>query len=418
MKKYLFAVLTLFYAFNLFAQNNQADEAQLIRIADGFIEANVRCFVDNKTGEVFSSVKDLEPNRDLRINSMHSRFVYQTGVENIAMIQLGELLSEQKYTDYALKNIEFVYANKDYFKNSITKENHWIHPFSRFYVINYLDDCGAMAAGLADVYQATKNKDYLGYIYKAADFISNKQFRLNDGTLVRDNPVKYSLWADDLYMSVPLLARVGAITGDQKYFDDAVKQVINFDKYLWDEQTNLYFHGWLSDEEEPTVAHWGRANGWVMAAKVELLKYLPEDYPKRNEIIKLLLKQIHGIARYQAQSGLWHNILDKTDSFEEVSCTAMFTYGIAYAVNEGILPERYISVAKLGWNGIINNVDQDYESKEVRNICVGTGISTNLSYYYSRPVRSNDTGAGAIISAGVEIVKYNRTHKWNSFSDN
>jgi rhamnogalacturonyl hydrolase YesR len=410
MKKLLVVIMLLVNSIAGFSQEVDNDVAQLKRIADGFIENNVRCFIDNETGETFNSVKGLKPGRDLRINSPHSQFVYTVGVTNIAMIELGKLLNEKKYTDYAIKNIEFLYDNAAYFKESLTKDNHWNHPFSRLYVINYLDDCGAMAAGLADVYQIKKREVYLEYLNKATDFISNEQFRLEDGTLVRDDPVKYSLWADDLYMSVPLLARMGVITGNPRYFDDAIRQVINFDKYLWDEQIRLYFHGWLSDEKEPTVAHWGRANGWVMAAKIELLKLLPKDHPQREEILKLLKKQIRGVARYQSQSGLWHNLLDKTDSFEEVSATAMFTYGIAYAVNEGILPKRYISVAKMGWKAIVDNTNQDYQSKAIRNICIGTGIRANMNYYYTRPVRSNDTGVGAVISAGVEIVRFNKNN--------
>ena len=37
-----------------------------------------------------------------------------------------------------------------------------------------------------------------------------------------------TLWADDLYMSVPYLARMGKLTGDNKYFDFAIQQVEKF----------------------------------------------------------------------------------------------------------------------------------------------------------------------------------------------
>lgn len=66
-----------------------------------------------------------------------------------------------------------------------------------------------------------------------------------------------TLWADDLYMSVPFLAGMGRMTGERKYFDDAVKQALNFNNYLYN---------------------------------------LPATHPKRNELIKLLARQITGIA--------------------------------------------------------------------------------------------------------------------------
>lgn len=64
---------------------------------------------------------------------------------------------------------------------------------------------------------------------------------------------------------------MGNLTGDQKYFDFAAKQVIQFTKYLYDEKTRLYFHCYYDDIKEQGVAHWGRANGWSIVAQANLL---------------------------------------------------------------------------------------------------------------------------------------------------
>ncbi len=411
MKNSLLVLFALLLAVNGFSQEKLSDEANLRRIADGILEDNIRGFIDNETGDVFSDLSEIEPHRDLELLSSYSGSDYPAGVINIAMMDLGELIGEQKYIDYTSKNVEFMFANVSHFKTILTKHNHWRLPFASLIVINYLDDCGAMGASIIDAYQLNNNKVYMDYIVRSADFISTKQFRLEDGTLVRNKPVEFSLWADDLYMSVPFLARMGMLSGDEKYFDDAAKQIIQFSDYLWDEHTGLYFHSWHSDEDANGVAHWGRANGWVMMAQVELLKLLPEDHPRREELVELFKRQIRGVARYQGESGLWHQLIDRVDSYEETSCTAMFTYGIAYAVNEGILPERYITVAKKGWDGILSKTDTDYQSSAVQDICVGTGIESDLNHYYTRPKRANDVGFGAVISAGVEIIRYERSNK-------
>ena len=39
-----------------------------------------------------------------------------------------------------------------------------------------------------------------------------------------------TMWADDLYMSVPFLVRYSQFTGDQKYLDDAANQFFGFKK--------------------------------------------------------------------------------------------------------------------------------------------------------------------------------------------
>ncbi len=395
----------------VFSQEELSDEENLRRIADGIIEENVRGFIDNKTGQIYYEVSEIPAGRDLSLISEYSASHYPEGVINIGMMDLGELLGEKKYTDYTTENIKFIFDNAGYFKDILNEENHWCLPFASIFVINYLDDCGAMGASIIDAYEQSKNEAYLPYIEKVADFISTKQYRLDDGTLVRNRPVEMSLWADDLYMSVPFLARMGALTGEGKYFADAIKQVKQFTQYLWDEQTRLYFHSWHSDEGENGVAHWGRANGWIMMAQVELLKYLPEDHPQREELLNIFRRQIRGVARYQSSTGLWHQLLDRVDSYEETSCTAMFTYGIAYAVNEGILPERYISIAQDGWKGILSKTDKDYRSSAVNGICIGTGIESDMKHYYTRPTRANEVGLGAVISAGVEILRYNKNQK-------
>ena len=80
-------------------------------------------------------------------------------------------------------------------------------------------------------------------------------------------------------MSVPFLVRMARTTGEQKYWDDAARQVINFRKYLLDPATGLYKHGWFSHTKEQSIAFWGRANGWVVWATAELLNWLPTTHP-------------------------------------------------------------------------------------------------------------------------------------------
>jgi unsaturated rhamnogalacturonyl hydrolase len=218
-----------------------------------------------------------------------------------------------------------------------------------------------------------------------------------------------TLWADDLFMSVPFLARMGKLTGDARYFDDAIKQVENFNKYLYDPMTGLYFHNYYSDVEMNGVGHWGRANGWLAVAQCQLLNNLPANHPKRPELIRFLLRQIVGYARYQDQSGLWHQLLDKPDSYQETSVTAMFTYAVAHAVNEGWINENYISIAKEGWRGLAGKITED---GQLQDVCIGTNMDAALKFYYTRPTALNDThGLGAFLLAGTEMIKAEKKAK-------
>ena len=66
-----------------------------------------------------------------------------------------------------------------------------------------------------------------------ADYVSHRQFRLADGTLARTEPQPDSIWADDMYMSVPFLAQMGKLTGDTRYYDDAARQVLQISGRLF-----------------------------------------------------------------------------------------------------------------------------------------------------------------------------------------
>jgi rhamnogalacturonyl hydrolase YesR len=151
------------------------------------------------------------------------------------------------------------------------------------------------------------------------------------------------------------------------------------------------------------TAHWGRANGWIMFAQVALLNNLPENYPGRQKLIHLLLRQIVGVSRYQDSSGLWHQLLDKPASFLETSCSAMFVYSIAKAVNEGWIPKTYLDVAKKGWQGLETKINA---KGEVENVCIGTNIHDDIAYYYTRPHPTEDPHVlGPVLLAGAELYK-------------
>lgn len=373
-------------------------------IADYILSNHEYGFVNWETGETYETTDELESVEKIDIKSPYAKWHYWNGVLNIAMLDLYEFTSNEKYKNYSLNNYEFAFDNVEFFESRYEDQSKWGYPFGQMIITEELDDVGAIGGGLIEVYQIDQQKRYRKYIEKAANHIMNDQYRLEDGTLARDFPEEMTLWADDLYMSVAFLSRMGDLTGEQKYFDDAVRQVKNFRKYLYNPNNGLYYHCWYSDNQKNGVAHWGRSNGWVMLAQVDLLNHLPKDHPGFNEVVTILEEQIIGASRHQSQSGLWHQLLDKKDSYLETSVSAMFTYCIGKAVNEGWIEDRYLSIAKRGWEGLVFKIQAD---GQVEDICIGTGISANILFYYNRPTKLNDIhGLGAVLLAGIEAMKF------------
>jgi unsaturated rhamnogalacturonyl hydrolase len=392
----------LLFSSSLLAQNAVNTEEVIRRVADHIIQTTSFKFVNSKTGEKFESTKGKDTTNSVRAESRYNKWQYVNGVLTVGMLRLSNVLNDPKYADYSRKNFNFIFDNLDYFKKMFDAGNNGVE-YRPVFRIGSLDDCGSMSAGLLDVYAFDKRKDYLDYLNRVGDYIINKQVKFPDGTLARNAPRQMTLWADDLYMSVPYLARMGKLTGDNKYFDFAVKQVENFNKYIYDPTTGLYFHTFYNDNNMNGVARWGRCNGWVALAQTELLNNLPVNHPKRAELIKMLERQIVGFSRYQDSSGMWHQLLDRPESYLESSVTAMFIYTVAKAVNEGWIPKRYLTIAYKGWNALSKKITPD---GQIPDICTGTSVEDDISYYFLRPAELNDThGLGAFLMAGAEIIR-------------
>lgn len=400
----LFIVVTVYFKQKLSAQAfNKSDSALLKKIADSILSKTTFDFELPGESTGINNLTDNNFNNAAIIRSPYNEWKYWNGVLNIAMLRLADRYNEIKYRNFAINNYEFAFDHLQLFKKNFTSKVRWTYPFMTLFNTTQLDDCGAEGAGLIEVNQLKPRKDFNEYLQTAASHILKRQLRFSDGTLARSRPVVNTLWADDLYMSIVFLSRMGKWTGQQKYFDDAILQVLNFTKYLYNDKKGLYYHCWFSDNKTNGVAHWSRCNGWVMMAQIELLDHLPKNNSIRNKLIKILQQQIIGVARYQDVSGLWHQLLDKNDSYLETSGTAMFVYSIAKAVNNGWLDKRYADVAKAGWKGIKTNIQED---GQVKNICMGTGIASNISYYYTRAAPLNDIhGLGPVLLAGTEVMK-------------
>jgi rhamnogalacturonyl hydrolase YesR len=267
-----------------------------------------------------------------------------------------------------------------------------------------LDDAGALCAAMIKAERSKEIFNLRPIIDNFIRYITTKEFRLKDGTLARNRPIANTLWLDDLFMSVPALAQMGKLTGDKKYFDDAVKQVTQFSGRMFDKDKGLYMHGWVQDMAVHPMFHWGRANGWAILAKVELLDVLPEDHPGRAAILEQLKAHCKGLASYQSGSGFWHQLLDRNDTYLETSATAIYTYCIAHAINKGwIDAAAYGPMAILGWNAVSTKVNAQ---GQVEGVCVGTGMGFDPAFYYYRPVNVYAAhGYGPVLLAGAEIIR-------------
>lgn len=275
--------------------------------------------------------------------------------------------------------------------------------FTSLYIPRSLDDCGAMCTSLIQARLANVGPDTTPIIKNWIKFIDTTVPRLPDGTISRHIPMPETIWADDMYMGAPALVFMGKLSGDKKYYDDAAKQITQMSARLFQPATGLFAHGFITTNPDTVVNYWGRANGWCALAMADVLDELPADHPARPEILKIYRAFMKSLAARQSDTGLWHQLLDRDDSYLETSASAMFVYALAHGINQGWISPALGTQALIGWKAVTTRVNAQ---GQVEGTCTGSNFDLSPMYYYARPVSVDALhGYGPVLLAGSEVLK-------------
>lgn len=167
----------------------------------------------------------------------------------------------------------------------------------------------------------------------------------------------YWSWVDASFMAMNTWARMGAATGDAKYF---TKQWANFQAAMllpadgkrtfgfWNTTDHLFYR---DDRFLGTQIYWGRGNGWAMGALVAAIKYGEKD-PHRDDYIKIFQQQAARLKEIQSADGAWRSSLLNVTGYPtpEMTGTSSFTFGIAFGINNGLLDKStYAPVVAKSW---------------------------------------------------------------------
>jgi rhamnogalacturonyl hydrolase YesR len=323
------------------------------------------------------------------------------GATLMGFFRLSELTRDDRYIRFAGQWADFAVDNLDYFTFQYDELHALRGSYHRLIRRTMLDDCGSPALPLLELYILEGNDKYLPLINTMADYIRYGQSRLEDGTFCRPEPVEYTVWADDLFMSGAFSLHMAEISGDPAWYDDVALQALNFKEYLFDDEAGLYKHGWFSPTNSQSEIFWCRANGWITWAMAEALARLPHDHPDYPMILRQFKTHIENLIALQHTGGLWHQVLDHPETYLETSGSAMYVLAIARGIRKGWLPESYRKNAVLGWKGISGKISAN---GIVSGICRGTPIGHTVQFYEDRDTFKNDPrGLGAVIQAGIEI---------------
>jgi rhamnogalacturonyl hydrolase YesR len=332
---------------------------------------------------------------------------YEWGVTYAGMLLAAEATGDARFKDFAAERLDALRQIAEHIQVRPAADRAQANPLQHLLEPAALDDCGAISAAFLKAQQAGVGGNFRPLIDIGVNYISSRQKRLPDGTLARDRPMPDSVWLDDDYMSVPALAQMGRLTGGRKYFDDAAKQVLQFSNILFVKEKGLYIHGLVEGMQQHPHFYWGRANGWAAMAEVELLSVLPTNHPSFAPVLALLRDHVRGLQETQGTNGLWHQLLDRPETYGETSASAMFVFAAARAINRGwIDANAYGPMVSLGWNAVAQKVNA---RGQVEGTCIGTGLAWDPMWYACRPTSVYAAhGYGPVLLAGAEMIQLRR----------
>ena len=379
-------------------------KADMDRILQYLVECTPTRVVNKKTGEQITDYTQIDSDAQLERGTFRLAS-YEWGVTYSAMIAAAESTGDKAYMEYVTNRFNFLAEVAPYFRKMMESGTALDGQMRQILNPQALDDAGAVCAAMIKAQLKDKSLNLNTLIQNYISYIMNGEYRLSDGTFARTRPLYNTLWLDDMFMGIPPIAWYSCMAGEEqsKYQAEAVKQVLQFAERMWVPEKNLFRHGWVEEMRDHPSFHWGRANGWALLTMCEVLDVLPENYPQRDKIMELFRLHVKGLAACQSGEGLWHQLLDRNDSYLETSATAIYVYCMAHAINKGwIVALAYGPAVTLGWNAISTQIN---EKGQVEGTCVGTGMAFDPAFYYYRPVNVYAAhGYGPVIWAGAEMI--------------
>ncbi|WP_184718038.1 glycoside hydrolase family 88 protein [Caulobacter sp.] len=208
-------------------------------------------------------------------------------------------------------------------------------------------------------------------------------------------------WSDALFMAPAAWVGLSNATGDPRYLAHADREFWVTTDALYDPVEHLYFRDSRFIERRDAGGRkifWGRGNGWVFGGLVRILSALPADHPSRPRYEALFKDMAAKLITLQGAQGYWPVSLLEPQDVPETSGTGFFVYGLAWGINNGLLPAKtYKPAAVKGWNALQHAVGPDGKLGWVQQVGVAPDkvTATDTQLY----------GVGAFLMAATQMEK-------------
>jgi len=216
---------------------------------------------------------------------------------------------------------------------------------------------------------------------------------------------------DSQFMALPAFAMLGKLDGNTGYFG-RLYDLFDYNKTtlgLYDPAAHLYYRDEsfiYPAKQTPNgrKVFWSRGNGWALAALARILRDLPLNDPARAEYVATFQQMSAALKGVQRADGLWNMSLYDPAHHPglEVSGTALFVYGMAWGINNGLLSRStYRPVVARAWNAIVSTaLHADGKLGYVQGVGFEPVPASQVTFESTA-----DFGVGAFLLAGSEVAR-------------
>ncbi|MGO4528489.1 glycoside hydrolase family 105 protein [Paenibacillus sp. 2TAF8] len=235
---------------------------------------------------------------------------------------------------------------------------------------------------LMSLCELTGNKEYERVCEEWSSWIMKELLRTGDGAfqhMITGDANDGQILIDTLFMTVLFLAKAGVYFKNTGYVEEAKRQFLVHIKYLYNKQTGLFYHGWdFNGNHNYGAVHWGRGNAWYTAGVMDFLNITPIEDGLKAYLLDTATAQVRALSKLQHEDGMWHTVLDDSDSYKETSATAAFGYGILKGIRYGYLDESYRSTGLKALEAVLQHID---EIGVVQQVSYGTPVGHDAQFY-------------------------------------
>ncbi len=269
---------------------------------------------------------------------------------------------------------------------------------------------------LLDLAKKTGNETYKSMCLEYAEWLIDELPKTEEGgfqhltsAIGNRNGVSLhegQLWIDTLFMAVLFLNQTGQYFNMPKFVEESIHQFLLHIKYLYNKNTELFYHGWRFDGRNNFGnIFWCRGNSWFTYGVIDYIgsfDEFPLDPGVSSFLIDTYKSQVDALLKLQDANGLWHTVLDDPTSYCEVSGSAAITAGILKGIKLGILDDSYKAAAEKAIQKICDNITED---GTVLNVSAGTGIGIDAAHYKNILIRPMAYGQSLVLLALTEALQ-------------